>query len=270
MLSQPIEIIFGTTIDFLKKNNTMKRINIYLPMGMLILVLLAFSCKKDEKPTVGFSMKATEATTQTGNQPLLQSGSDEILPLEWNVAWIYITHLDFRAEYYGFSDLLGKNSYPDVHIEWMGNQKVDLLANPVTFGNIELPQGNFKHFELEMTSSRFGYTGTPNFFLSGTYGPAIGGTPISVAVTRQFELELNYNGDEDISTNDAYLFEGLISVSLSHVFHGITAEELDNAELTDGWILISATQNTNLYNKILENLHTTAESSYTWSIHTIN
>lgn len=239
---------------------------------MLILVLLAFSCKKDEKPTVGFSMKATGANTpaQSDSKPLVHSDGDESLPLEWNIAWMSITHLDFRAEYYGFSDLLGKNQYPDVHIEWSGNQTVDLLASPVTFGNIELPDGNFRQFELELTSSKFGFTNEPNFFLSGSYGPSFGGTPISVEVTQQFDMNFNYNGDNDISTNDAFLFEGLISVSLDHVFHGITAEELDNAELTEGWILISATHNTNLYDKILENLHTTAEDSYTWSLHSIN
>ncbi len=242
-------------------------------MGLLILVFIAFSCKKDETPSVGFSMKATEATapSQTDNElPLLGSSLDEDLHLEWNTAWIYITHLDFRAEYYGFSDLLGKNQYPDVHVEWQGNQKVDLLANPVTFGNIELPEGNFQNFELSMTSARFGLTNEPNFYLSGTFGPTFSATPISLAVTQQFDMELNYDGDNDISTNDAFIFEGLISMSLDNVFAGISAEELENAELTHGWILISAEHNQDIYAKILENLHTTAESSITWSLHTIN
>jgi hypothetical protein len=193
-----------------------------------------------------------------------------IYPLRGILRGIYITHLDFRAEYFGFSDLLGKHQYPDVHIEWQGNQKIDLLARPITFGHIELPEGNFKQFELTMTSERFGVVDEPNFYLSGTFGPAFGGTPISVAVTQEFDMELNYNGEDDISTNDTFIFEGLITLSIDKVFAGISTEELEKAELTDGWILISAEHNQDLYAKILENLHIVSDNTATWRLHSIN
>jgi len=247
----------------------MKRTNTILVLGTLILAVLAFSCTKDENPSVGFTLKATGTTAPTDDELLQGSDNPEPLQLEWNTAWIYITHLDFRAQYFGLSDLMGKDTYPDVHIEWQGNQKVDLLSEPLTFGTIEIPEGNFKNFSLVMTSARLGTYNEPNFYLEGNYGPIFGGTPISVSVTEEFDMELNYDGEQDISTSDAYLFEGLISFSLDHVFDGITSEDLDKAEKTDGWILISASHNQDLYSKILENLHTTAESSFTWGLHTI-
>jgi hypothetical protein len=250
----------------------MKRINSILPLGIFILVLLASSCKKDDTPSVGFSMKATGANTtyKTEALPRFGSSADAALPLDWNTAWIYVNHLTFSAEYYGLSDLLHKGDLPNVNIEWQGNQKIDLLATPFTFGKIEIPQGNFKQFELTMTSARLGYANEPNFFLSGIYGPVFGGTPISVSVTQEFEMKLSYDGEDNISTNDSYLFEGLITLSLDKVFSGITADDLNKAERTNGWILISAEHNQGLYAKILENLNTTAESSYTWGLHTIN
>jgi len=248
----------------------MKRINFLLPMGILILLFFAASCTKDEKPSVGFSLKAVDvsAPVQSPNQSF--QGSDYENPtLEWNIAWIYITQLEFDAEFYGISDLTGENKYPDFHYSWQGNQKIDLLDKPRFFASMELPEGQFKRFELKMTSARFSYTSGPNFFLSGIYGPAFGGTPIEVAVTHQFEMELKYDDGEAINTTDGEIFQSMVELSLSHVFSGITTEDLDNAELTDGWILISADHNQDLYDKILKNLHISPEDSLVWEVHEI-
>lgn len=250
----------------------MKRNATLLFSVLFVLAIVMVSCKKDSNSSVSFSMKAAEADAppRLADVPSIGPVHDNVLPLEWNTAWIYITKLDFTAEYFNFTDAQGEVKYPDVHIEWQGNEKVDLMSEPKMFANIVIPDGRLKNFNLIMTSSRFGYMNEPNFYMSGTYGPAFGGTPISVSVTQQFDMNYTYNGEEWINTSDGTLFEGLLQMSLSSVFNGITATDLDNAEITDGWILISSEHNQDLYTIILANLNAAQQNSNIWQLHPLS
>ena len=247
----------------------MKRVIFLIKTGILGLVFIAFACTKDEASSVGFAMKATESqnNVQSANQALPPGDETSNLELEWDIAWIYITRLVFDAEYIGFTDNDGHANYPDFHYEWQGNQKIDLFGEPKFFANMELPEGTFKHFELTMTSARFGITDEPNFYLSGTYKRALGETPLAVSVTEEFEMGFIYDYGEINITDEGELFKSLVEISLDKVFQGITSTDLDEAELTNGWILISKDHNPDLYEKVLENLRGKEEDGMTWEIH---
>ena len=83
----------------------MKTYKFILSICLLALIIVAASCQKDEKPSVGFTMKATGAGESTGTTPaqeptLTTSGNpsnDVPLQFTWNEAWIYITRLEFSA-----------------------------------------------------------------------------------------------------------------------------------------------------------------------------
>lgn len=251
----------------------MKKFNMLKPLGMIILLIFAIACKKDEQTSVGFMMKAVEThapVNSSNQQPPEVSDNVDHLQLDWSTAWIYITRLQLIAEYYGISAIDGKNKYPDFTYEWQGIQKIDLLKEPRIFATMELPEGVFKHLELTMTSQVFGTRDDPNFFLSGHYGPMIGGVPISVLVTQEFEMNFVYNEGDEISTDEGEIFKSMVEVSLDQVFEGITPRELDQAELTDGWLIISQDHNTGLYEKILSNLTGKHWDSMTWQIHYAN
>lgn len=255
----------------------MKKIKFLLSLSMLILIIIAASCKKDEKSSIGFSMKATDTNApdqtsqQSGQQPDDEGpANDEHLALAWDVAWIYMTQIELNAERIQFSAVEEIKGNPFVHFEWQGNQKVDLLAEPRIFANMELPDGQYRNIELMLTSSRLSDSFEPNFYLSGRYGPLFGGTPIAVEVTQKFSMKMGMDeGTIDAETHT--FFDGLIEISLDNVFTGITSQDLDNAELTNGVILISRTHNQDLYAKILANLQTQFfeenPSSLTWNFH---
>jgi len=87
------------------KITLMKKMNFILSISMLILMITAIGCKKDEKSSIGFSMKAVDSnapaqTSQQSGQNPDDEGpvNDEHLALAWDVAWIYITQIQFSAE----------------------------------------------------------------------------------------------------------------------------------------------------------------------------
>jgi hypothetical protein len=258
-------------LDAHMKFKAMKRTNIIFPLGMTILLFLAFACKKDEPSTVDFSMKAADSNapaTSSNHLPGFGS-SNENLSLAWNTAWIYITNLEFNADFYEFSIVNDKDKSPDFHYVWQGIEKIDLLTEPKIFARMNLPEGQFKTFMLTLTSARFGFSNEPNFYLAGTYGPALGGTPIAVSVTHEFDMKLDYSSGEAISNDKGDIFNSVVELSLDKVFSGITSEELNNAELTDGWILISESHNQDLYVKILNNLLGKQSDGVHWDVHKI-
>jgi len=246
----------------------MKRIKLLYQTGLFILIILVSSCTKDEKPSMAFAVKAAESqhNVQSTDRPLPPGDETENLELNWNIAWIYITHLVLDAEYVGFTDSDGNANYPAFHYEWQGNQMIDLLGEPKFFADIELPEGTLKHFELTMTSARFGITDEPNFYLSGMYRQALGETPVAVSVTEEFEMKISNTNSEIINANEGEIFKSLVEISLDRVFDGISSRDLENAELINGWILISKDHNTYLYEKILENLRGKSGESMIWDI----
>ena len=255
----------------------MKKMNFILSISMLILMITAIGCKKDEKSSIGFSMKAVDSnapaqTSQQSGQNPDDEGpvNDEHLALAWDVAWIYITQIQFSAELIQFASLEEIKGNPYVHYEWQGNQKVDLLAEPRIFAYLELPDGHYQNIELQLTSSRLSDAFEPNFYLAGRYGPLFGSTPIVVEITQKFSMQMKME-EGTVDAGSPTFFDGMIEMSLENAFSGISSQELDDAELIDGVILISATSNQDLYVKILANLQSQyideRPSSLTWNFH---
>jgi hypothetical protein len=233
------------------------------------------ACEKEDKSSIGFSMKAADSgapdqTHQQSGQDMDENGpnNDEHLVFSWETAWIYITGIDFNAEYEPQSSV-GITGNPVIHFTWQGFEKVDLFS-PRIFAIIELKEGHYRNIELNLTSARQNDFNGPNFYISGLYGPLFGSTPIVVEVTHTIEMEMQAS-EVVLTAQPENSIEGLIGISLDNLFTGISSRELDNAERVDGTILISAEHNVALYAQILENLQAKffheKPVSTTWDFH---
>jgi hypothetical protein len=238
----------------------MKTQKYLLSISLLALLVLAVACQKDERSSVGFTMKAAGASEfSNGNsyeEPIFTTSVDPSndIPLRftWSEAWIYITRLEFSASL--ITPSVGEiKQDPDIHITWNGNQKVDLLGEPKIFASLEIPDGHYRDIYLSLTSSRLNDMIPPNFYFEGTYGPVTNGIPIAVSVNQEFTMEMKFENGT-INAQSGNFLDGQVIVSLDGLFNGITREDLDRAELTNGTLLISATHNPDLYLKILANL----------------
>jgi hypothetical protein len=253
----------------------MKKTKFILSVSLVVLIFLA-ACQKDEKPSVALTAKATEAiaATQTSSDggPIFTtepSSNDVPLRFVWNEAWIYISRIEFSGELIKPSVGLIKGD-PNIHIEWQGYQRVDLLGEPKVFATLEIPDGNYQNIELSMTSSRLNDMLNPNFYFSGSYDPENYGLPFAVSVNQGFTIVMKIESGT-INAQSGNFLDGQIEVSLDNLFNGITAEELNNAELTGGVILISSKHNQDLYVKILSNLQVKGLNgnigSLAWNFH---
>jgi len=260
-----------------RKNTIMKMHKFILSVSLLALIIMAAACQKDEKPSVGLTLKATGASEPSGNatskEPIFttpgNSSNEFPLQLTWNDAWIYITRLEFSANL--ISPSIGEIKLnPDVHVEWQGYQKVDLIGDTKIFAILEIPDGNYQDIALSMTSARINDMIQPNFYFAGIYGPVFGGTPIAVAISQGFTINMKFE-DGTINAQSGNFLDGQIEVSIDNLFNGISAEDLNKADLTDGAILISATYNQDLYMKILANLQliyfNENTGQLTWNFH---
>lgn len=238
----------------------MKTHKFLFSISLLALIILAASCQKDEKPSVGFTMKATGASEPSSSAYIqepafttpLNPPNDVPLQFTWDEAWIYITRLEFNARL--IKPSAGEIKHDsEIHVDWQGNKKVDLFGEPKIFASLEIPDGNYQDIVLRITSARISDMLQPNFYFAGTYGPVFGGTPIAVAINEEFTINTKFENGT-IHAQSGNFMNGQIIVSLDNLFFGVTSEDLDKAELTDGAILISATHNQGLYMKILSNL----------------
>lgn len=224
-------------------------------LGLTALSIMAVSCKKDEQQqqaSVGFKMRAVD--TQSGLKNTGgETGSQELLPITWETAWVVVNKLEFKAEFHdSIVEGEGAGSY-EVKLEWKGNKTLDLMTEPEVFAYINLPDGYYDKVELEVESHEVMNDGI-NFYLAGTITAALGEIPIVIEVSDSFEAEAEMK-DWIINTEEQSFYEGLLEISLERLFSGISIIDLENAELTDGTIIISANSNTSLYAIIVENLH---------------
>ena len=108
----------------LENATKMKRLRFILPVSTLLLVFLAVGCQKEEKSSIGFSIKAADSSApdQTSQQPGQGpdnegTNNDEHLVFNWDVAWVYVTGIDFSAEFIPSSAEEIKVN-PMIHIQW--------------------------------------------------------------------------------------------------------------------------------------------------------
>lgn len=225
----------------------MKKNNVYLLTGLLVLPFIFHACKKDDPNTIGFKMKAVDTSSQSLKSPVAAAE----LPLTWDTALMVVSELEFEAEYHE-SNAQG-NSKAKVKFEWEGNMTVDLMADPEVFATIQLPDGTYDEIELKVKSKEMSNSGDPNFYLAGNLTTPIATTPIVLIVNDEFEIKTKVK-DWVINTQNGSFFDGLIEISLVRLFDGITLPELSGTTLVDGRIVISSSVNAGLYAKIIENI----------------
>ena len=203
-------------------------------MKLKIVSILAFSaifflagCEKNNDRTgANFKIKTTERSGIVGRT-------------EGTVTWISgyasATEIEFEAE----------KENLELEFKSEARQRIDLFSPLSSLGFVTIPPGIYKEVEFEIHISP-----TPTdaaLELRGTYNS----TPIVFRVNTPIEIEAEF---EDVTITDGNDFTAIISLNLSLLTMGITDADLNNATLTNGEIIISATSNTALYNIMIANM----------------
>ena len=192
------------------------------------------SCKKDvadNQSGIKYKIQTVNRTSAVGR---MLGGN-----IQWTSGYGYATEIKFEAETDN-SKVEYKSQVP---------QRIDLFSGIVNLGNIIIPPGTYKEidFEVELNSSG----ANAALELNGQFNNGSSTTPIILRVNNEFEIETE-KSNVVITTNNSY--SAITNLNLSLLTSGITEAMLNNADRTNGTIVISSSSNVILYNIILNNL----------------
>lgn len=223
--------------------------------------ILALSCQKDSIDSgnpIDQTSTSLDIKLQASNTSFsLQKATSANPSLTWDSSYIVVSKIEFEAEK---KDSLSQASM-EINFEWKGPKTIDLFSLDAFVGSISLPPGVYHEISVKLESRRSDAGVSPVFFVAGSYTNAGGSViPVVVFVNEDFEIRAKQEGFLlDASADD---YTTLIHIHINLLMSGITTTDLENASQTDGTIVISASSNSDLYEKIYANLADCGESHF--------
>jgi hypothetical protein len=226
---------------------------------LAVLIAASFSaCKKDAQvdpnspSDLGLKIQALNKTVSL---PVSASGfkstDTTTAKVVWDTATMIVSKVSFEAE---MESSVTRRDSIEIEYTWRGPQTINLFDLSTILGSITLPAGVYEKISLKINSDKMDANGKPLFYLSGMYTNA-GGTTTSivVAITDPISFKTVLK-DDTIEAGGATDFTSTIQIYLDQLLLNVDLTALDNAELTNGALVISATSNRQLYMLIMQNL----------------
>ena len=239
----------------------MRRRKLVLAIAAMAVVFAAcqkndFNSDKDEISELGVQLKALN-TSFSIPVNTTKSAAVSMDSISWDSVQMVVSTIKFEAELKSLST--GRDSI-EVEYKWYGPLLVDLLDTNLTLGNFVLSPAIYDEIELKVSGKKEDAGDEPVFYLSGTYKSSTGSWPIAVEVwddlsfkTEKENVEVTEEGIDITSEIQIYLDELMLDVD---------PEDLENARLSDGVILISSKVNRSIYETIFGNLKRDCHAEY--------
>lgn len=234
-----------------------------LALAIVALAVVFTACQKDdfnsknnESSELGVKLQALNTSFTL---PVSKTKSAEVSmdSITWDTTQMIVSSIKFEAKLK--SMITGRDSI-EVEYKWYGPEVVDLLDTNLTLGNFVLAPGIYDEIELKISGDKDDAGDQPVFYLAGTYSNGTGNWPIAVEMwddlsfkTEKEDVEITEEGVDVVSEIQLYLDELMLNVD---------PEDLDNAQLTDGVILISSEVNRSVYYTIFGNLKRNCRAEY--------
>lgn len=221
-----------------------------------------FACQKSDINTDGTSEFGVQFEALNANFALPVSGSIKSALVEsdsisWDSAHMVVSTVKFEAELK--SQVTNEDSI-SIEYKWHGPELVDLLNNEITLGNFVLSPGTYDQIELKVEGLEEDAGDLPVFYLEGTYKNDAGSWPIIVSVSQNVSFKTE---KEDVEvTEEGIDITSVIQLYLDQLMADVDPADLDNAEQTDGVIVISADSNSAIYQTIVSNLGQDCHTRY--------
>ncbi len=223
-----------------------------LTFGLLSMGL--FSCSEDSDPDVigegdvriGLGVKLKQGNTPGAR--LMNSGIDV------TGGFLQIKKIELETE---GQDENGDEFERELELKFKEIKKIDFneFDAGVDFF-INIPSGNY--YEIEFDIDLIDNRNQPSIQLDGTFTYQDGrSVPMKFEVygndDDDFDFEVELEGDDD---DDLFFLDGvnnplaLFQIDAKGWFSGVSTSELENAELTDGVLLINKDINKSIYRKV--------------------
>lgn len=231
---------------------------------MLALLTLGFvACQKEnlnESGPASMGVKLVALNTSY-SLPVINSITKSAVSspsIEWDAVRMLVSEIELEAE---LKSLITHKDSIEIEYKWRGPQMVNLLDSAQSFGNFILQPGFYDEIELKVEGKREDAHPEPVFYMSGNYTNAADETiPVVVEVYRNLEFKTEKESVEVTEENQD--ITSTIQLYLNELMAGISPEQLDNATLTDGVIVISEESNSQMFQSVLGKLAEDRECRY--------
>ena len=213
----------------------MKITTILLALSATTLLLPA--CKKAASGTT-----AMEYQIKTVNRSAIINTPVTAGNIQWTSGTASTTMIKLEAK---------NSNSAEVEFKSEVAQQISLFA-PVSasLGNVSLPAGTYSEVEFKIEIAPVGNNAA--FQLAGQFTSGTGTViPVVFQVNNMFDIKAEQS---NVTITDNGSTTALTILNLAPLTNGINQNMLNNATVTNGSIIISATSNTALYNIILANL----------------
>lgn len=209
--------------------------------------LLLSSCTKEDSTggKLSYQVKPSNFTASVGSTV---SGSGLLVTmnsnssLTWTSGSLNISEIDFEAE----------SNNLEIEYELKNLYNVNLFNLSPVLGNITIPDGTYDEVELKLKLTK-SITPELPLTLKGSYTNSMGTKiPVEFNFNDEFEMEVEA---EDLVVSGSTDYLALINVQLNKLMTNVSSADLNEAIKTNGTIVISATSNTSLYNKLKANMN---------------
>jgi len=213
-----------------------------------------FACQKSDlinngTTEYGVQFEALNPSFSLSGSSTTKSAMVQSDSISWDSAHLVVSNIKFEAK---LKSLVTNEDSIEIEYKWHGPELVNLLNNDNTLGNFTLSPGVYDEIELKVEGLTEDAGSDPVFYLEGIYKNDAGSWPISVSVTQNVYFKTEKENVE--VTDEGIDITSVIKLYLDELMADVDPADLDNANLTDGVIVISADSNTGIYQTIVSNL----------------
>lgn len=213
------------------------------------------ACQKDDLGTKGPSELGVkiEALNKSYSLPVTDDTKSAAVTSEsitWDTVQLVISQIKFEAE---LKSLITHRDSIEIEYKWSGPMVANLLDSSLVLGSFMLQPGFYDEIELKVYGDNEDAGEKPVFYMYGNYTNAQNSI-IPVAVKVYKDVQFKTEKDSVTVTEESVDITSYIQLYLDKLMTGIDPAALDNAELTNGVIVISADSNRMIYYAMLQNL----------------
>jgi|ERR1043165_1837138 hypothetical protein len=211
----------------------------------LMAATLITGCSKDDKysttggnnsnsqPQMAYQVKAVNAFNSM--QRTTANGT-----IVWTSGFANPSVIKFEA----------KQNNSKLEYEAKNTGQIDLFAfDPMTFGNFTLGPGTYNEIELKIMFKKNG--SSPAIQLNGQFTNNVMSVPVTLIIDGPLEIKTEQE-DVVIDNNTSYI--AITDLDLGYFTSDISENMWENADLTNGTLIISENSNENLYNRIVDRI----------------
>lgn len=212
-------------------------------------IAMLASCEKEtakvEKATttLNYKLTADKKVANFGVNDGRDVGTEEFESFNWTGGSVGVSDIKFEAKADGDNSIELKSSV---------DQRFNLFDAWASIGSVEVPQQvAFKSIEFKIGFAPV--NGEPSLLLTGTFEHEGQTVPISLVVTRKFELKFEKKTPTVFDGNMDEL-EAQALMAVAELSQGFTEDMFFNADRTNGEVIISKDSNKALYDMIWQRI----------------